>query len=343
MSLPGKTIQAIVLLTLAVVLMGMGYSNSGLMHWLNSFSSPSNESTVARVFDVLISRSQVDRAVLESLWLEGKNMDELTPETRIPVRQTALDDLIDRELLRLKSAAISPQIEVTEAEIDERFNRMSARFDFSNEMENAIKSQGIASGQALRNRLAAIIRQEKFIESRIGPLTQVTDDEARKWFDENQQKMRIPERVEVRHIFIPTLDHPPEEAKAKLDASLADLTAKRKDFTTLAREISEDPATKDSGGSLGWMTRDRLPVDFTAPVFSLPLHQQALIRTRLGWHLVEVTDRKSEEPRNFAEAKPEIIAALETIKRTKSAKEFRATLRQNESSNIEVFPGTITE
>jgi peptidyl-prolyl cis-trans isomerase D len=292
---------------------------------------------VARVFDLEITRSQLDRAVRERLWLEGKTVESLTPETRQAVRRAALDELIDHELLRVKAEANAPQLKVSEEEVNERLRRLLGRFVSKGEMEQAMKSQGIASERDLRGRLAARIQQEKYVELKIGPLVRVTEEEARAWFGENQTRLATPERVEARHVFIATLERPPEQAKAMLDAALAGLAAGTKDFATLARELSDDYANKDQGGNLGWMTRERLPVDFAAPVFSLPANKPTLVRTRLGWHLVEVTGRKPPEPRTFEEAKPEVIAALEAVKRRQAAAGFRAALRRFEAGKIEVF------
>ena len=292
---------------------------------------------VARVFNHQITRRQLERAIRERLWLEGKTVESITPEILKTLRYAALDELIDHELLRVKAKANAPDLKVTDEEINGHLRRLLGRFESRDAMESAMQSQGIASEQDLRDRLAARIQQEKYVELKIAPLSQVTEQEARQWFAENQKDFTNPERAEARHIFISTLDHPQEEAKAKLEAALAELTAKKKDFATLAREISEDPATKDQGGSLGWMTQNRLPADFAAPVFSLPLEQPSLIRTRLGWHLVEVTARKPTEPRSFDQAKPEVLAALEAVKRRQAATEFRDALRRFETQKIDVF------
>ena len=298
---------------------------------------------VARVFNLQITRSQLDRAVRERLWLDGKTFESLTPEHRKIARYAALDELIDHELLRVKAKVNAPQLKVGDEEIDGRRQRLLGRFESKDAMESAMKSQGIASGQDLRDRLAARIQQEKYVESKIGPLASVTAEEARKWFDENSMAPVIPERIEARHLFIPTRDHPPEEAKAKLEAALAGLTAKTKDFATLAKEVSEDPATKDQGGLLGWMTRRRLPADFAAQVFPLALNQATLIRTRLGWHLVEVTGRKAAEPQSFEQAKPEVLAALEAVKRRQATRDFRDALRRFEAEKIDVFHDMMAE
>jgi peptidyl-prolyl cis-trans isomerase D len=306
-------------------------------------ATPRDRQVVARVCNFPITRSQLERAVRERLWLEGKAIESLTPDKRKSVRAAALDDLIDHQLLRVKAMANASQLTVSDAEIDGCLLRFGGRFESQDAMASAMKSQGIASERALRARLAARIQQEKYVESRIGPIARVSDTQAQQWFDANRRHLTIPERVEARHIFIPTLECPPDEAKAKLEAALADLTANHKDFATLARELSEDPATKDHGGSLGWMTRGRLPADFATPVFQLALNRPTLVRTRLGWHLVEVTGRMPAEPQTFEQAKPEILAALEAVNRRQAVTEFRAALRRSEAPNIEVFHDTLAE
>ncbi len=337
----------ILCLAAALYLVGDAFIFDGPIHrGLHSALTPKTGHLAARVAGHPISNSQLERALNERLRLEGKSATSLAPADLKLAREAALDELIDHELLRLQIQAASPQLAVSEAAIDDRLRLLVSRFENQGELEATLKSQGIANKTDLRDRLAARIRQEEFIAQRLAPAIKVTDEEARKWFAENQSAIALPERVEARHIFIPTLDHPPEDAKQRLAEALTALTAltdKKKDFATLAKELSEDPATKDSGGALGWMTRDRLPADFAAPVFSLETNKPALIRTKLGWHLVEVTARKPAEPRAYEPAKPEIFAALETLKRRRAGEDFRKSLRNSKTAVIELFPRLVAD
>jgi len=293
---------------------------------------------VARVYQHPITRNQLDRAIEENLWCAGETNSYLTPTSRQAARAAALDALIDYELLRVKVQAAAPQLAVSEDAVNERLQRFVSRFESPAALASALQSQGLASERDLRERLAAGLQQELYIESQIVPLTQITDAEARQWFARNQQFLAQPERVEVRHVFIPTLDHPAVAAKAILEAARADLTAGKQDFATLAKKLSEDPATQDRGGELGWISRNRLPADFTAPVFALSLHQPTLVQTHLGWHLVEVTGRQPAAARTFEQAEAEIRAALEALKRRQAISQLRVRLRQAAAANIEVLP-----
>jgi parvulin-like peptidyl-prolyl isomerase len=89
------------------------------------------------------------------------------------------------------------------------------------------------------------------------------------------------------------------------------------------------------------MTKSRLPSDFAAAVFSLPIGQATIVRSSLGSHLVEVTARKHAEAANFDEMKPEVIAALEAIKRRQAIAELRKKIRESGSKEIRVFDSEI--
>lgn len=306
------------------------HSEAGIAH-------AKSKGVVARVAGRSLTHRQLERATAERLWLEGKTLEATAPADLGTVRQAALDDLIFHELIREQVEETTSPIPVGDEEINERLRRMLGRFETKGAMESAMKDQGIPDEKSLRDRLAASIRQEKWIAARIAPAIRVTEEEAKQWFEQHPEELAVPERIEARHVFIPSLGRSPDEARQKLEAALAQLSAKTKDFPTLARELSEDPATRDQGGAMGWMTRDRLPADFAAPVFSMALNQPALVRTRLGWHLVEVTARKAAESRTFEQALPEISSAMEVVKRTQAIAGLRSTLRKNATAGVEII------
>lgn len=296
---------------------------------------------VARVYHHPILRTQLDRAVAERLWLEGKSPADLGPAQLKLARYAALNELIDHQLLRVKAKANAAEFPVSEAEIDAAAERFRSRFASRGELDQALRHEGVDSDQEFRYRLAAVIQREKFLESRIADAVKVDEAEAKAWFDQHAKTLGRPERVRARHVFLATLERDAEEAKAKLAEALGKLERKECDFAQLAAELSEDERSKTRGGDLGWFSRERLPADFTAPVFQLAAGQPALVRTKLGWHLVEVTDRKPAEPRTFEEAKPEVVAALGALKRRDAAAALRQQLRQNAAAHIQVFHDTL--
>jgi parvulin-like peptidyl-prolyl isomerase len=315
----------------------------GLPDSPESIAAAKSQGVVARVLHLPILSSQLERATKERLWLRGQKLEDLPPQQRRVERLAALEDLIDHQLLRIKTKHNATELPVAEAEVDEALKRLAARFESRDAMQKELAAEGIDSERELRLRIGGRLQQQKYVESRIAPQIEVTEEEARAWHESHAGELARPERIEARHVFLSTLAHDPAEARATLQKALDDLTAKRTDFPALAAKLSGDPRTKDIGGNLGWMTKDRLPADFAAPLFALPLNRPSLIRTKLGWHLAEVTARKPAEPRTFEDARGEVIAALQAVKRRDATREFRRALRAQEGRYIEIFADMIRE
>jgi parvulin-like peptidyl-prolyl isomerase len=309
----------------------------GLPDSPQSIAKAKAQGVVARVANRPILSSQVERATKERLWLRGLTMVSLTPAQQQDERKAALEELIDHELLRAATKDEAATLPVSDADLDDAVKRLASRFERPEEMRAHLATEGIDSDKELRLRLGARLQQQRFIEGRIAAEVCVSDQEARVWFEAHAAELARPERIEARHVFVSTLQRDATEARELLEKASDELTAKQKDFAAIAAELSDDPRSKGTGGQLGWMTRDRLPADFAAPVFSLPLNRPTLVRTKLGWHLVEVTGRKPAEPRTFDEAKTEVVAALEAMKRREAVREFRKTLREAGRDSIEVL------
>ncbi len=297
---------------------------------------------IARVFNHHITRKQLDYAIHERLWLEGKHLEDLSPGDKKLITYAALGDLIDHEIMRVKVAHNTAELTVSEEEINERLKRFIGKFETKGHLETAMKKVGIKNEKALRNRIAARIQQEKYVAMRVDPLVKVSEEEVTAFFETNKKSLEIPAIIQAQHIFIATLDKPSEEAKQTLTQALADLNEKKKDFAALAKELSDDTATKDKSGDLGWMSRARLPGDFAELVFNLPKNKPTLVRTKLGWHLVNVTGRKPAEERTLENTRPEIVAALSAAKRHQAVTDFRTALRKFEEHKIDIFHDQLT-
>jgi parvulin-like peptidyl-prolyl isomerase len=297
---------------------------------------------VARVFNHHITRSQLDYAIHERLWLEGKDADELSPAERKLVTYAALGDLIDHQILRVKTKVNTLELPVSDEETEERLKRFAGRFETKADLQSAMKSMGIPDETALRHRIAARIQQEKYVAMRVDPLVKVSEEEIMEFYEANKEALQFPERIRAKHIFIATLNKPSDEAKGILEKALSELNSGKKDFAALAKELSEDYATKENGGELGWMSRARLPADFGEAAFPMAKDKPALVRTKLGWHILQVTDRKPAEPRPLEDAKEEITAALAAAKRHQAVNDFRSALRRFEDAKIDIFHDQLT-
>lgn len=302
------------------------------------FEDDSKRGIAARVFNRPIYLSQIDFAVDQKLWSTGRTRAEIKDKQRLFLRAEALRDIADQYILREKVRLNSDEHPVSEDEIDAAVLRFSARFMIKEEMIEALKAYGFNGEKELRYRLAAKLQQEKYILTKIQPGITVSDAEAKKWYDDFKEKTIIPERVNVQHIFISRLPAPGQTAEQK--AAYAHTTLRNASqqldshpFHELAK-ISEDERTKNNSGHLGWIHRGRIAKDFTDACFSAPINTPQIIETKLGWHLINVLDKQAAKARSYHEVKPEIITAIETIRRKEQIETYRINLRRQHGSYI---------
>jgi parvulin-like peptidyl-prolyl isomerase len=286
-----------------------------------------------------ITTSQVDRAARERLWLEGKSWQETPLEQRRLVRKAVLTDLVDHQLIRSKIAANKEAERASEAEVSDRVKSLLARFTSRSEMEQSMKSQGIASEEELKLRMAAIIEMEKYLDRQLQPLLQVSDEEVQEFYQKHQSALAIPEMIHVRHVFWATLEKDAIAVKNQAEAALAAWQKKEKTIEQLVQEHSEDERSKMTGGNLGWISRtSRLPADFSEPLFSVYPQQPTLFQTKLGWHLAEVIDRRPPSPRSVEQCRDEIRQALADQKRTEALQNIRSAIRESHRLHIHLYP-----
>lgn len=290
-----------------------------------------------------ITTAQVERAARERIWLEGKSWDDLPKAQRDMLRQASLMDLIDHQLIRSKIYANQDSERATEEEVSERIKQLLARFVSRSDMEQSMHAQGIPTEAELRLRIAAMIEQEKYIERQLVPLVEVSDEEVTEFHLKHESSLVQPEMVEVRHIFWATLDKEIDAVKKTAEETLAILQKKEKTFEQLATEQSEDTRSKAQGGKLGWISKERLPADFTLLVLGLPKNQPTLMQTKLGWHLVEVTDRRESKPLSLEECKVEIVRRLSEQKRPQALQNIRLAIRKNHEEYIHIYQAVLKD
>jgi len=96
----------------------------------------------------------------------------------------------------------------------------------------------------------------------------------------------------ARHIFIAGDDLDTPTQLADLRQRLVNGEA----FDALAAQYSEDPNSAPSGGELPWFVPGQMPAELEQVADSLqPGQISEPFRTQFGWHLLEVTDRRTRE------------------------------------------------
>jgi len=151
-------------------------------------------------------------------------------------------------------------------------------------------------------------------------------EEVNDYYTRHLETFQRPEQVRARHILFKVASSASAEQEAQVrtraEAVLAALR-NGEDFATLAKQYSEDTATAEQGGDLGYFPRGQMVAPFEEAAFSLPVGQLSdVVRTPFGWHILRVEDKREAETKPLAEVESEIQDKIREDKARDAAAAF---------------------
>jgi peptidyl-prolyl cis-trans isomerase D len=129
----------------------------------------------------------------------------------------------------------------------------------------------------------------------------VTDEEIRAYYRDNKEDYSIEKRVVLEYISFPVVPNREDTLEAKtaieeVQKQLADGTP----FEELAKTYSQDPASAEKGGDLGWVRKGRMVKPVEEAAFALEKGEVSEpVLSQFGYHLIKLEDRR--ESKQFGE------------------------------------------
>ena len=121
----------------------------------------------------------------------------------------------------------------------------------------------------------------------------VSEDQISTTFTQKKDQLAVPDQRHLRHLLVATED----EAKKALARINGPET-----FEAVAKAVSIDPATKDSGGDLGTVSQAQLDPAFGKAAFAAAKGSTfGPVQTKAGWHVGLVVDITPGHPVTLAE------------------------------------------
>lgn len=140
----------------------------------------------------------------------------------------------------------------------------------------------------------------------------VTDNEAKTYFDAHKEKFNTPETFSACHILIgnKTTDNKVltnEEIQAKI-ARVQEELKNGKDFADVAKDFSDDPGSKNSGGLYENIEFGKFVKEFEQAVRTQPIGKVGdPVKTQFGYHLIKVVKITPAIIKTFEESKDAAI------------------------------------
>ena len=128
----------------------------------------------------------------------------------------------------------------------------------------------------------------------------VSDEDAKKIYDEKIANMKPEEEVHAKHILVGT----EEEAK-----EVKERLTKGEDFAAVAKEKSKDKNAE--GGDLGFFSRGQMLKPFEEAAFALDVGQISdPVQTQFGWHIIKLEEKRDQKLPGFDDVKEAIKTQL---------------------------------
>lgn len=287
---------------------------------------------VAKVNGEEITKAQLDEAFKAAVEASGVKAADLTPDQKLNGYRQILDELIMDKLVAKAAAGET----VSDEDINAEIAKLKKQFPSEEAFEAQLKEAG-QSPEKLNASLRTMLQQQHWMQSQIKDQDQIGDADAKKFYDSNTEEFKNPETVKASHIlFMVNKDDSPEVLKQKEDAAkkAAARAKKGEDFNKLAKELSEEPGAKESGGDLGFFSKDRMVPEFAEVAFTAkPGDISEPVRTQFGWHIIKVTDKKPAGTVPYEEVKDQITAYLKSAKQREAVQAVLKKLK--DSAQIE--------
>jgi peptidyl-prolyl cis-trans isomerase C len=216
--------------------------------------------------------------------------------------------------LALAEAEVGPEVANMPAA-----NRRRLLLEFLIEMQlfaDAADSASLTSGPDFEKRAAywtTRAKRDAYYEKSIKGT--VSEPLAKGIYDDKVKMIPAEDEVEARHILVDS------EEKAK---EVIEKINKGDDFAKLAAEYSSDPGSKADGGKLGYFSKGQMVKEFEDAAFVLKKGEVSKpVKSKFGWHVIKVEDRRTKPLPTFDEVKGQIVNSLVQQKGQQTATDLR--------------------
>jgi len=257
---------------------------------------------------------------------EGLEKSQDREKDKPGAMRQAMQQYVVRELLLQE--ALARGITADPKALEQSFDELRLRYRGDKAWADYLASQGhtpqsFKEELRVRQTVQALLTQESL-------KVEVTEEEARARLAANPNPFGLGDRLTVAHILLraPEKAGAGQRAQAKAKAEFALERAREGvDFGTLARELSEDEATRKEGGRLPELAPGDRDPRFEAAAGALkPGETSGVIEAREGFEIVKLLERRTV-PVSFEQVADRLVPRLVQQKRQGALQRLVSSLR----------------
>lgn len=293
------------------------------------------EDKIAVVNDVPVGRGEFDKAVSRFEQQRAAEEKPASPDELKAMKERILQTLIDRELLIQEAKKAG--VKIDDKEVDEQVATLKQRLGDEARYKQMLEKWEFTEAR-FRDNLRSEMMVRKFLDQQIGAKADISDQDAKAYYDAHPDVFKTPEQVRASHILVKVEPNANEEDKTKARekvTAIQERIKKGEDFAAVAKEVSDCPS-KEKGGDLNFFSKGMMVAPFEDAAFGLaPGSVSDIVETQFGYHLIKVTEKKPEGTRTFDEVKAPIGQHLKQQRYAELRNKHMEELRSK--AKIEMF------
>ncbi len=169
--------------------------------------------------------------------------------------------------------------------------------------------------QDLKKRLIV----ESFLKKKVEAESKVSDEDMKKFYEQNKDKFKTGEQIKASHILVKT-EKEAKEIQAQLKAG--------GNFEELAKKSSVDSSSA-KGGDLGWFGKGNMVPAFEKAALALKEGQISdVVKSDFGYHIIKLTGKRAAGIRPFDEVKEQIKGAILPTKQQEIFQKIKEELKK---------------
>jgi parvulin-like peptidyl-prolyl isomerase len=224
----------------------------------------------------------------------GARGDQL--ELMKELRKDAMDLIVEQEVVA--QAAEKEGIAPDTVELDDYVDELRSTFDTDAQFRMKLEADGFTE-ESFRRHVGRMLAAKVYLDRIRMDAADIRDAEVERFYEENPNRLKLPEQVRVRHILITWKPMGAQDDRAAVRKQMQPILERARageDFADLAREFSEDSATRTNGGDTGLFARGVMVPEFEAVAFSLePGEISDPVDTTYGVHILKLEERQAPE------------------------------------------------
>ena len=255
---------------------------------------------VAVVNDDVITEGDVAIHVKALQAQESEQSSPIPPEQEPQMRRALLQRLIEQRLILQEAKRL--EISVSAEDVLQRLQQLRQRLG-TDEAYAQLLQEAHMNEEQLKSQLRDQLLIQKTVDQEVRAKIVVTlSDVAHASPEGVPASTASTEEARVQHLLLRVSDSRTAEQAEALANDLHEQLARGAEFASLARRYSDDPNAQE-GGEMGWVRRGQLLPELDEAIFALSAGQASTpIRSRLGYHLVNVLERRTVSPDEHVKA-----------------------------------------